>query len=326
MSTTAGDPAAPQEAWLAHVPAALFTIVMGLGGLGLAWRRAAAAIGAPAVVGEAVLLAAGLAFVVIAALYLAKVVRHPSAAVAEFDHPVKVAFFPAMSVGLMLLAAGALFYSRGAAEILWLAAAVLHLGFAVTIFRRWIVRNVEVRHSGPAWFIPVVGNIVAPLAGAPLGYGEVSWFFLSVGLVFWLVLFAIVLNRIIFHDQLPQKFLPTLFILLAPPAIGMVAYVTLTGAVDGFARVLFFCALFVALLLASMAPLFLRLKFALGWWAYTFPSASLAGAAIVYHEAIDGPVTYALSVGLLAAATAIIGLVALQTCIAVANRRLIGPD
>jgi tellurite resistance protein len=326
MSTASETAEAPAGAWLAHLPVALFTIVMGLGGLGLAWRRAAEALGAPAAVGEAILLAAGLVFVGIAGLYLAKVVRHPGAAVAEFEHPVKVAFFPAMSVGLLLLAAGALYYSRAAAELLWIIAAVLHLSFAVIIFRRWIVRNVELQHSSPAWFIPVVGNIVAPLAGAPLGYGEVSWFFLSVGLVFWLVLFAIVLNRIIFHDQMPEKFLPTLFILLAPPAIGMVAYVTLTGAVDGFARVLFFAALFIALLLASMAPLFLRLKFALGWWAYTFPSASLAGAALIYHQAIDGPVTLALAVGLLAAASGIIGLVALQTCIAVANRRLIGPD
>ena len=329
MGRTNETAADASGAWLARLPAAMFTMVMGLGGLGLAWRRAHEAIGVPAFIGEAVLAAGALAFTAIAALYLAKLARHPAVAVSEFQHPVKVAFFPAMSIGLLLLAAGALPYAPRIAEVIWIAGAALHLTFAVLIFRRWIVRNVEIVHASPAWFIPVVGNIVAPIAGAPLGHTELSWFFLSIGLVFWLVLFAIVLNRIIFHDQLPERFLPTLFILLAPPAIGMVAYVTLTGTVDGFARILFFAALFIALLLLSMFRLFLRIEFSLSWWAYTFPSASLAAAGMIYHRSLEtaSPMPSAvLATALLLAATAIIGLVALQTCIAVADRRLLGSD
>lgn len=48
----------------------------------------------------------------------------------------------------------------------------------------------------PAWFIPVVGNIIVPLAGVRFAPAEVSWFFFSIGLVFWIVLLAIVMYRL----------------------------------------------------------------------------------------------------------------------------------
>lgn len=38
---------------------------------------------------------------------------------------------------------------------------------------------------------------------------------------------------------------------MAPPAVGFIAYVKLTAAVDGFARVLLYTALFTALLLLA---------------------------------------------------------------------------
>jgi tellurite resistance protein len=45
----------------------------------------------------------------------------------------------------------------------------------------------------------------------------------------WLVLFTIIMNRIIFHNPLPQKLLPTLIILIAPPAVAMLSLASLHG-------------------------------------------------------------------------------------------------
>ena len=36
---------------------------------------------------------------------------------------------------------------------------------------------------------------------------------------------------------LPERLLPTVFILIAPPAVGFIAYVRLTGGVDVFAQI-----------------------------------------------------------------------------------------
>ncbi len=273
-----------REPWLKHVPAPLFAVVMGVCGLGLAWRKAHAVLGVPETVSEAALAAAAAVFLAITALYAAKAVRFPDAVAAEFTHPIRANFFPAFSISLLLLSRAALPVSRDAAFAMWVAGGAIHLGFTLLLLQRWIVRNHDIHHSNPAWFIPVVGNILVPLTGAPLGFVEVSWFFFSVGLGFWVVLFTIVFYRIVFHDQMPAKFMPTLFILIAPPAIGFISYEALTGAIDPFARVLYHFSLFLGLLVLTMARQFLTVPFAVSWWAYTFPLDALTIATLEYHE------------------------------------------
>lgn len=75
-----------------------------------------------------------------------------------------------------------------------------------------------------------------PIAGVQHGFSELSWFFFSIGVVFWLVLLTIIFNRMFFHQPLPGKLLPTLFILIAPPGAGFVSWLQLNGELDAFAR------------------------------------------------------------------------------------------
>jgi tellurite resistance protein len=327
MSTAEGPTAPSALAWIAHVPLPLFAVVMGLGGLGLAWRKAHEVLGVSGLPGEAVLALAAATFAAVAVLYLAKAVRHREAVIGDFTHIVRINFFPAVSISLLILAVAALPYHTALAEGLWVAGAALHLTLSLVIVNRWITRNVEIQHSNPSWFIPVVGNILVPIAGVPLGHGEVSWFFFAIGLVFWLILFTVMLYRIIFHDPMPAKILPTLFILLAPPAIGFVAYARFMGPeLDALGRVLFFTALFLALVLVTLAPRFLSIPFFVSWWAYTFPSAALAIAALLYHQHVPGPASGALAVGLLAAATLLIVTVWLRTLRALLAGHLFVPE
>jgi tellurite resistance protein len=315
------------QSWLAHVPVPLFASVMGLSGLGLAWRRAAQDLGWPSAIGEGVLLLGALAFTALAVLYLGKLIRHPGMVVAEFIHPVRSSFFAAATIGLMLLSVGLAPHAPKTGEIVWMIASAAHLAVALAVFRQWFAHNIDIRHSNPAWFIPVVGNIVAPLGAVAYGYPEVGWFFFSVGVTFWLVLFPIILNRIIFHDQLPARFMPTLVILLAPPSVSFLSYLGLNdGQIDGFARMLFFVALFTAMLIVVLSSLFVRTPFALSWWAYTFPSAAFALATIRYHAAVGGPVSSVLAHGLLLIATAIVFLVLARTLLALVAGRLFVPE
>lgn len=316
--------------WLMHVPVPLFAVVMGVTGLGIAWRKAAHVLHAPAAVGEGILALAGVLFVAIAALYAAKALRFPKAVAHEFGHPVRANFFPAVSIGMLLLSIAALPHAHGLAVALWALGAAIHLTLTVTLLKRWILRDVELVHSNPAWFIPIVGNIIVPLTGVQLGQVEVSWFFFSVGLVFWLVLLTVMIYRIIFHAPLPVKLLPTLFILLAPPSVGYLSYMGLAGgeaaALDGFARVLVYIALFKALLLLAMAPTFLKVPFAVSWWAFTFPSAALAAATIDYAARTGSPALAAVAWALLAAATAIIATVFVRTLRALVGGHLFVPE
>lgn len=94
----------------------------------------------------------------------------------------------------------------------------------------------------------------------------------------------------IFHHPLPDKLLPTLFILIAPPAVGFISYLKLAGGLDGFGRLLYFSALFLTLLLFLQIPRFVRLPFYLSWWAYSFPLAALTVATLAMHDVTGLPV------------------------------------
>jgi tellurite resistance protein len=241
------------ETSLAHFPVALFSTVMGIAGLALAWQKAAQVLAWSGLVGQGLAVLAGLVFLVVAGFYGVKLFRHPAAARAEAAQPVKMNFVPAISIGILLLATA---WSRMAPDVaswMWGVGAALHLVFTLRTMSAWIHHtHFEIQHLNPAWFIPVVGNIIVPLAGVRFAPAEVSWFFFSIGLVFWIVLFAIVMYRLFFHAPLALRLTPTLFILLAPPSVGFVAYTSLSGGLDAFGRVLYYTALFLECSLPAM--------------------------------------------------------------------------
>ncbi|MBB4285067.1 SLAC1 anion channel family protein [Roseospira goensis] len=313
--------------WLMHVPIPLFALVMGTAGLGITWRKAHLVLGVPPVIGEAILALAAACFVAIAILYAVKWAVHPAEVAAEFNHPVRSSFFPAFSISLLLLSIGTGPYSEAWTLGLWATGTVLHLLFTLRLLGRWIVHNHQINHSNPAWFIPVVGNVLVPLSGVRLGYDEVSWFFFSIGMVFWVVLFTIVFYRIVFHDQLPAKFMPTLFILIAPPAIGFLSYVLLNGGVvDGFARVLLYVALFITLLNFTLAGQYLRVPFFVSWWAYTFPMAAVSIAAMEFHHLNGYDEMWMICATLVTVTTLVIVTVFLRTLVALVQGKLFVPD
>jgi len=313
--------------WVAHVPVPLFAATMGVGGLGLAWRAAAAVLGTPDLVATVLLALADLLFLSLAALYLAKALLHPAQVAAEFNHPVRSNFFSAIAIGLMILATGLIPHAPALANGVWLLGALWQLGMATLIIGRWLTREQQITHSNPSWFIPVVGNILAPIAGVPLGHGELSWFMFSVGLVFWLVLFPVLTNRILFHGMLPAKLVPTLFILLAPPSVGFLSWLALTGGVlDPVGRILVGTALFLGAILASRIGVFLKAPFAVSWWAFTFPLAALATATLRYAQLAGGVLLTGLSIALLLLATGVIAYVSWRTVRALVAGHLFVPE
>jgi tellurite resistance protein len=330
MANVAAEPslAAPVEhGRLEHLPVSLFSTVMGTAGAALAWKKAHAVLAVPAPVWRGLAVVASVLFALLAIAYAAKLVRHPRAVAAERAHPVRVSFFPTISIGALLLAVVWADEYPAFASALWASGAALHLAFTLMAMSSWIHQtHYEVRHANPAWFIPVVGNIVVPVAGIRFAPAEVSWFFFSVGVVFWLVLFTIVMYRLFFHEPLPVRLTPTLFILLAPPSVGFIAYSGLAGGVDAFARVLYYAALFLMLLLASNAGRFLRVPFFVSAWAYSFPLAAMTIASFVMYARSGLAFFSALAVALLAVLSAILAWLVVMTVRAVRSRTICVPE
>ena len=260
-------------------------------------------------------------------MYLYKGIRFRKALLEEWSNPIKMSFIPAFSISLLLFAVAFLPISELVSRLFWSFGMILHLIISLMVINSWLHHEkFEIHHINPAWFIPAVGNVIVPLAGVPLGYVELSWFFFSIGIMFWLILLVIVFNRVIFHTPLPQKLLPTLFILIAPPAVGFLSYVKLSGEINALSQILYNFALFLTLLLVSQLPRFARLPFFMSWWAYSFPLAAISIASMVMGQ-MTGKVLYAyIGQGILVVLSALVVLLLVKTFKAAQQHKICVPE
>ncbi|SEJ32266.1 SLAC1 anion channel family protein [Demequina mangrovi] len=326
---TAGTPASSAttdaDRSLAHLPVGVFAIAMGAGGTSAAWYRFEEAFGLSLPVND---ILAGLGLVIVAAATIAyglKAVRHPRATVAEWSHPVKAAFVATLPVALMVLSTAFLPISEGVSAVLWWPGAVIQFLVTVLIMRTWIAdARIQPVHVHPAWFIPIVGNLVAPLAGVAHAPAEICWYFFGVGAVFWLGLLPVVLGRLFLEGIMPWRLAPTLAILAAPPAVASLSWVRLGGAwTDPIAMMLLGVVVFQLALLASQANFLLKVPFAVSAWAYTFPLAASASALLGAYEA--GATAFAAWIGV--ATLAVVSAIAIglgwRTVVAIARGELL---
>lgn len=317
-----------EPARLALFPITFFASVLGLSGLTLALHTAEAHFQVGHVVSVLSLLVTVCVFLSLAAIYVTKAIRHPKAVQEEWHHPVKLAFFPTISISLLLIATALRPLSMDLALGIWVVGMIGQAALTLAVISNWIGhRAFQTAHISPAWFIPAVGNLVVPIAGLSFGFIELSWLFFSIGLIFWIILLTLVMNRLIFHDPLPGRLLPTLVILIAPPAIGFLAWLQLNeGVLDAFGRVLYYNALGFAAIVAMQARGFTKLPFALSWWALSFPIAALTLATFRYGTLSASGPHLSLALGFLALLVAIIiGLVS-RTLLAVSRNEICQPE
>ncbi|MEA1982906.1 MAG: SLAC1 anion channel family protein [Campylobacterota bacterium] len=299
---------------LQHMPIQLFAVIMGLSGFAIMLAKAYHIIGMPYWVYKAVLFADTALFLVIFTAYMFKIAIYFEAVKKEFYHPVKSSFMAAISISFLLLSIAFYDYNPLHSILLWYIGMPLQLMFTLIILRYWIHNDLKVVHSNPAWFIPIVGNVLVPIIGVDAAPIYLSLFFFSLGLFFWIVLFTITMNRIIFHHQLAKKFIPTFFIFIAPPAVAFVSYFRITaGSIDMLSMFLYSIALITLLLLLFMIKMYDTKEFFISWWAYTFPLASISIATLMLEMVFHNLFTYTLSVGLIILTTLVVGFVAYKT-------------
>lgn len=318
----------PQQSRLAYLPISMFGMVMGLAGFTIALHKGETALGwnhSPSLIASVFVFAV---FTILAAAYFVKAVRFPQEVVHEFNHVIRLSFFPAISISLILLSVIALTLNQTLALVLWSLGTPLQLLFTLVILSNWMHHEkFEIHHSNPAWFIPIVGNILVPITGAALGFEQISWFYFSIGLVFWIILFTILMNRYFFHSPMPGKLLPTLFILIAPPAVGFISWHALhPGSIDDVGHILYNIALFITLLLFFQGKRFLQVPFGLPFWAYTFPIAAMTIASLIMFESTRHLFYGVLAAGLFGFLSLLIAYLLLKTLRAMRAGQICVPE
>lgn len=292
-----------------------FAMVMGLAGLALAWGRATPLLGEMA--GAAALLLAAAAALLFAVLVLFSGLRwqhHPEALAGDLRHPVRHAFVATVPVSLILLASCAvsLLGSQAWIAALWWVGSLAQLAVTLWVLGRWLGTDKAKALSWPAvtpaLLIPVVGNVLAPLAGAALGAPNWAAAQFGIGVLLWPVLLALLAVRIGVHGLWAERLLPLTFITVAPPAVIGSAAMQLGGP-PVLAWMCWGVALFFLLWSGHVVRRMLAQPFGIAFWSLGFPLAAFATLTLrlaVQEAALQVPAMLALALASLV--TVVLGI------------------
>jgi tellurite resistance protein len=307
-----------------------YAVVMGLAGLALAWHRAEPVLGAAAGATARVLgLGAAAAFVVLLGATVLRVQRHRDSWLEDLRHPVRHAFVAAIPIALLLLTtvAVALGIRHAALALLWWLGSLVQLAVTLWVLSRWWrgpqAGGLPWAGVTPALFIPIVGNVLVPLAGVPLGFGEWSAAQFGIGLLFWPVVLALLIARLVVQGPWPDRLMPTTLIIVAPPAVVALAALQF-DAPPVWAWILWGMALFALLWSgAVLARRIAALPFGLPHWGMSFPLAAFAALSLRLAE---GGAMRLFALAALALATLVIAALSLATWRGLRHGTLLAPE
>ena len=307
-----------------------YAVVMGLAGLALAWHRAVPLMGETAgAIALVVGVLAAAVFVVLLAGTVMRGQRYPDAWAEDRRHPVRHTFIATLPIALILLTtvAVALGLRGPSLTVLWGLGALLQLAITAWVLGRWWKGNqaggLPWASATPALFIPVVGNVLVPLAGLPLGMPEWSAAQFGVGLLFWPVVMILIVVRIAVQGLWPDRLRPTSFIFIAPPAVvGLSALQFGAPLLVGWA--LWGMAAFSLLWVGLQSRQIAALPFGLPHWGMSFPLAALA--ALTLRLAEPGSLMMVIGPLLLALASLVILALVLATLRGLRDGSLLAPE
>jgi tellurite resistance protein len=307
------------------VPASFFGIVLGLAGIGSSWRQASVLWGLPRAIGEALMALAALVWATLIVLYTLKWLLARQDAVDEVSHPIQCCFIGLVGVSTMLMAGATLPYSRVVALILFGMGAGLAILFAV-----WRTGGLWRGGRAPssttaALYLPTVaGSFVTAIVVSALGHRDWGQLAFGAGLFSWLATESVLLGRLYTAEPLATPLRPTLGIQLAPPTVGLVAYLSVTeGIPDTLATGMLGYGLLQALVLARLLPWIGGQTFAASYWGFSFGLSALATAPVLMSVRGDTGAASILAPYLFTISNILIAILALRTVLLWGRGRLL---
>lgn len=286
---TPAAPKAPRPApSLEHLGLIWFVPVMGLSGLSLAWGQADGLLGPSGLMAARLIgVLAALVFGVLLLLTLWRLKRWPRALYLKWMHPVRYVFLATLPVSLILLSTVGVALTGVAPhwDVLWQTGALAQglLTLAVVV-RWWRMRAARWPGVTPGLLIPVVGNVLVPLAGLRLGHADWSWLQAAVGMLLWPVVLILLWIRVRRIGLWPERMRPSIFILVAPPSvIGLDLMLWHAGPVP----VVLCWVLALALMAWALAqlPRCFDQPFGMPMWSLSFPMAAFASLTLRLGQA-----------------------------------------
>ena len=289
-----------QQKNTAFLEPAFFTIVLGTGALSVATMRLAQTVSW--LVPVAWILNILNTCVLVALLLFAgkSWSQNRDMVLAAMDAPQRSAFFSALGISFLVFAAQALNFHMGLvwATMSWTIGVLLTWGLNLaTLYRVFLKPDLELEQFAPTFFIPVAGLVVVPVAGSALWQAAagaaqeaivlVCVISLGAGLLLYLGLFALMLQRHVLRPPLADQMVPTVWIHMAPIGWGAVSLLgvgQMYGDEAGPVAAQLLASLMwggglwwliMAVMLTLRSVLRRQLHFSLAWWGFIFPLDSM---------------------------------------------------
>jgi tellurite resistance protein len=213
-------------------------------------------------------------------------------------HPERHAYMATLPISILLLASLGIHLFWGtnrtldtALTFFWCLGSVLEIAATVWVISRWLQTpqngGIQWATFTPVFFIPVVGNVLAPLGGVSIGLEAWASAQFGVGLFLWLVLQTLFFVRLAQAGPLPARLAPSLFIMVVPPSIGGLSLLQLDAPLTAAWMVWGIAAFFLVLALKEISVI-REQPFSMGHWGMSFPLAAFTSFTLRMADAPGG--------------------------------------
>ena len=297
-----------------RVPPNLFAITLGIAGLAQAWRAAGPVLGTPQPVPDALDVLDAALWLVLVGAYLA---QGPRIIMADLRDPVLSPFVSTSALTAMLLAAALAtdVFAAGRVLVVVFVAVTVALGSWLT--GQWMTGGIELDSVHPGYLLPTAaGGLIGASAAAQVHLHALAEASFGIGVICWVMLGSMTLNRLFTRPALPPALVPTMAIELGIPAVAGSAYFALAGRTVSFvACVLGGYAVLTALVQVRLIPVYCRLSFTPGSWSFTFSYAAAAADALVWLAITKPPAATGYAIAVIALITAFVSWIAFRTVV-----------
>jgi tellurite resistance protein len=310
----------------AHIPVSFFGMAVGSLAWGHAWRAASEIWPLPPLLPE---LAAGLGLAVwlyVLWAYARKVWEQAAAARLELEHPVMSAMAALGPVSTLLAAITLRPWWPQGAWALYAVAMPVQLALGLWLVGRLWQGGRPPESINASTYLPgVAQNLVAATASATFGYPALGALFFGAGVLSWLAMESLVLQRAATLASLPPAQRAVQGIQIAPAVVAGLGYVALTsGPPDLLAQMLLGYGLYQGLLAARLLRWTSAGGFGAGHWAFSFGVMAMATMALrLLQRAPEEPVWQGLAPALFALANAVMAVLAWRTMTLAWEKRLL---
>jgi len=206
-------------------------------------------------------------------LAVVKIVIHFDTFRKEYGNPALGALYGAVSMLLMLFGAylHPLFPELG--KGLWLVGILLHSVHILVFTYMHVVKSRSWDTFVPTWLVAYLGILVSVSVGGEMNAPLLTSAILYYGIAMYIVVGSLLVYRI-FAKPLAPVFLHSKCILLAPPSLCFVGYLTVTENVNPTVAYLLYVLLLSSFLyFLKNIPVFFSAPFTPGFSGLTFPNA-----------------------------------------------------